>query len=100
MARKTSGGRREPIFAGKASLDGLRLNRTDRVGDNSDFEDEDEDEPSVRSRREKPEPRERKASTSKASKRRSSKVPFRKRFGRIAYWGAVLGLWAMIAAGG
>src|SRR5690242_12195562 len=96
MARKKSGGRREPKFEGKASLDGLRLNRTDRVGDNSDFEDE--DEPPVRTRREKPEPRERKASKSRSN--RARKVPFRKRFGRIAYWGAVLGLWAMIAAVG
>jgi penicillin-binding protein 1A len=99
MARKKSGGRREPKFEGKASLDGLRLNRTDRVGDQSDFEDQDEDEPPVRStRREKPEPRERKRS--KARPDRATKVSFRKRFGRVAYWGVVLGLWAMIAAVG
>src|SRR3569623_3285999 len=97
MARKKSGGRREPKFEGKASLDGLRLNRTDRVGDQSDFEDE--GEPPVRSpRREKPEPRERKRSTARSA--RATKDSFRKRFGRVAYWGVVLGLWAMIAAVG
>ena len=96
MARKKSGGRREPKFEGKASLDGLRLNRSDRVGDNSDFDDE--DEPPVRTRREKPQPRERKADKSRSS--RASKVSLRKRFGRVAYWGVVLGLWAMIAVVG
>src|SRR3569833_1074484 len=97
MARKKSGGRREPKFEGKASLDGLRLNRTDRVGDQSDFEDE--DEPPARSpRREKPEPRERKRS--KARSERATKASFRKRFGRVAYWSVVLGLWAIIAAVG
>jgi len=95
MARKKSGGRREPKFEGKASLDGLRLNRSDRVGDNSDFDDE--VEPPVRPRREKPEPR-----TAKPQKARSSraKTPLGKRFGRAAYWGVVLGLWAMIGTVG
>jgi len=95
MARKKSGGRREPKFEGKASLDGLRLNRSDRVGDNSDFDDE--DEPPVRARREKPEPRERKSQKARSSR---AKTPLSKRFGRAAYWGVVLGLWAMIAAVG
>ena len=96
MARKKSGGRREPKFEGKASLDGLRLNRNDRVGDNSDFEDD--DAPPARPRREKPEPRERKSGKSRSS--RAARTPLRKRFGRVAYWGLVLGLWAMIAAVG
>src|SRR3569623_3445797 len=97
MARKKTGGRREPNFEGKASLDGLRLNRTDRVGDNSDFEDEDEDEPPVRA---KPARRERKTSgkASKSRSRRASKNPFRKRFGSNANWGADLELRAMNAA--
>lgn len=96
MARKKSGGRREPKFEGRSSLDGLRLSRTDRVGDSNDYEDE--DEPPVRtSRREKPEPsRERRPRKGRAA----AKTSLRKRFGRVAYWSVVLGLWAMIAAVG
>jgi penicillin-binding protein 1A len=95
--RKKSGGRKEPLFGLPAALADLRLSPADRIPDATDEEDkpkkpvpkrkhdEDDDEP----------PRERKARAAKSGAKRRSKRRFR--FGRLVYWGAVLGLWAAIA---
>ena len=98
--RKKSGGRKEPLFGLAAALGDLRLSPQDRIpGGESQpkkssarrkVEDDDgDDEP----------PAERKPRPSRSSKRKSSarRGP---NFYRLFYWGAVLGLWALIAAVG
>src|SRR5713226_4256016 len=101
--RKKSGGRKEPQFGLGPSLAGLRLGPQDRVpaGDDETPKktsskrkaadpDEDEDEA----------PRERKPRPSRANRKRRSKTRARIGFYRLFYWGAVLGLWAVIAVVG
>src|SRR6187455_1832555 len=95
--RKKSGGRKEPLFGLPATLADLRLSPEDRIPAANDDDkpkksvpkrkpEEDDDEP----------PRERKPRVARSGARRRSKS--RKfRFGRLFYWGAVLGLWAAIA---
>jgi penicillin-binding protein 1A len=101
LGRKKSGGRKEPKFEGGASLDGLRLNPWDRVGNSEDDDrakrrasrDEDDDEA----------PRERRPRKSRAQARKEKKKSrqrSRTGFGRLVYWGTVLGLWAVIAGVG
>src|SRR6266700_1573651 len=100
--RKKSGGRKEPLFGLAAAMAELRLTPQDRIGSDSDEkprkavskrqidpDDEDDEELSL----------ERKPRTPRLSKRRSKS---RSRFSiaRLAYWGAVLGLWAAIAVVG
>jgi penicillin-binding protein 1A len=103
--RKKTGGRREPKFEGKASLDGVRLNPWDRVGDYGD-EDEDDDKPVRRaSRRDDSDdaPRERKPRKSRASAKREkpqARDKGRSSLGRVLYWGVVLSLWLVIAGVG
>ena len=103
LGRKKSGGRKEPKFEGGASLDGLRLNPWDRVGNS-----EDDDNPKRRNSRsdasdDDEAPRERRPRRSRAQARKDKKK-FRHRsrtgFGKVVYWGAVLGLWAIIAGVG
>ena len=97
--RKKSGGRKEPQFGLAASLAELRLSPQDRVSA------DDDDKPKKSSARRKTDesdddaPRERKPRVSKGRKR---KAKSRARFGlgRLVYWGAVLGLWAVIAVVG
>jgi penicillin-binding protein 1A len=97
--RKKSGGRKEPLFGLAAALGDLRLSPQDRIpGGESQpkkssarrkVEDDDgDDEP----------PAERKPRPSRSSKRKSRAR--RPNFYRLFYWGAVLGLWALIAAVG
>src|SRR4249919_81173 len=99
--RKKSGGRKEPLFGLPAALADLRLSPEDRIPAANDDdkpkksvpkrkpEEDDDDEP----------PRERKPRVARSGARRRSKS--RKfRFGRLFYWGAVLGLWAAIAVVG
>ena len=106
LGRKKHGGRREPKFDGAASLDSVRLNPRDRIGGRDDdappkrrtaksrpVEDDEEDE-MPRERPRKTRAAERKDSKSKARGRSRSGL------GRLIYWGAVLGLWAVIAAAG
>lgn len=103
--RKKTGGRREPKFEGKASLDDLRLNPWDRVGDYGDDDDEDDDKPVRRAakRDDDEAPRERKPRKTRAQAKRDKKQPRdgeRSRIGRVLYWGVVLSLWAVIAGVG
>ncbi len=97
LKRKKSG-RKEPKFEASSPLDGLRLNAWDRIGNSADSKPKrratrdtsgDDDEP-----RERP----RKSQARKDSK--ASRGRARGRIGRLIYWGAVLGLWAVIATGG
>ncbi|MCF2521554.1 transglycosylase domain-containing protein [Bradyrhizobium sp. G127] len=109
LGRKKKSGRTEPKFDVDASLDDLRLNRWDRVGGSEDAEesrpkrrvaksrpadDEDDDEA----------PRERRVRKTRASSRKDNKKKSRERsrsgWSRVVYWGAVLGLWAIIAGAG
>jgi len=99
--RKKNGGRKEPLFGLPAALADLRLSPSDRIPDAMDDEkpkksvakrkpEEDEDEP----------PRERKQRAPKGGAKRRAKSRGRFRFGRLVYWGAVLGLWGTIAVVG
>ena len=97
--KKKSGGRREPQFGLGASLAELRLGPRDRVVTDDDKPkkspvrrktDDDDDEP----------PRERKPRARKAASKRKSRANARFSVGRLVYWGAVLGLWAVIAVAG
>jgi penicillin-binding protein 1A len=95
--RKKSGGRREPQFGLAASLSELRLGPQDRVAGN--------DEPPKKSKRKAADPdddapRERKPRANRGGGKRRSKSRARSRLYRLFYWGAVLGLWAAIAAVG
>ena len=107
LGRKKQSGRKEPRFDGAASLDGVRLNPRDRIGGREDDEtppkrraaksrpvEDDEEDEMPRERPRKSRSVERKDSKSKARGRSRSGL------GRLIYWGAVLGLWAIIAAAG
>jgi penicillin-binding protein 1A len=97
--RKKSGGRKEPQFGLAASLAELRLGPQDRVAPAEDkpkkpspkrkAADSDEDAPRGR----KPRP-------GRSGGRRKSGAHARGGVYRLFYWGAVLGLWAVIAAVG
>ncbi|MBX9710483.1 MAG: penicillin-binding protein [Xanthobacteraceae bacterium] len=99
-------GRQEPKFDGRASLDDLRLNPWDRVG-NSEDDSEDDVPPKRAAKRnnfdDEDEPRERRPRKTRAQAKRDKK-PSRERarsgFGHLLYWGVVLGLWAVIAGVG
>ena len=106
LGRKKQGGRKEPKFDGAASLDGVRLNPRDRIGGR----DDDDAPPKRRAAKSRPldddeddMPRERPRKT-RAAERKESKSKARGRsrsgLGRLVYWGAVLGLWAIIAGAG
>src|SRR3954466_12367867 len=100
--RKKSGGRKEPLFGLPAALAELRLSPEDRIPAAADDDkpkksvpkhkpEEDDDEPP---------PRERKPRAAKSGAKRRAKSRGRFRFGRLLYWTAVLGLWAVIAVVG
>jgi penicillin-binding protein 1A len=98
--RKKSGGRREPQFGLGASLAELRLTPQDRINNA-------EASPKKSSPRRKPDesddepPRERKRTpVSRDRGRRKSSRRARPSVFRLFYWGAVLGLWAVIALAG
>ncbi len=99
--RRKAKGRKEPRFDFAGSLSHLRLTIEDRLlpvftGDRGAAkpskskrpQDDDEDAP-------EPKPR-----TEKKKKRGKRGKSARGRFGRLIYWGAVLGLWGVIAVGG
>jgi penicillin-binding protein 1A len=109
--RKT-GRRAEPKFDGAASLDDVRLNPWDRVGGPEDDADarpkrraaksrpaDDEDDDAAPRRAP---PRKSRGASRKDKSRDKSKARERSRFrlSRLIYWGAVLGLWAVIAIAG
>src|SRR6185369_8632022 len=92
--RKKGGGRKEPLFGLAAAMADLRLSPLDRVGGGDDKPksampkskpepEDDDDEP----------PRERKPRATRAGGKRRGKSPARFSLTRLAYWGAVLGLW-------
>ncbi|UGV29149.1 penicillin-binding protein [Rhodopseudomonas boonkerdii] len=90
--KKKGGGRKEPTFGLGAALSDLRLSAADRVPGGE------EERPKKAPKRE-PAEKPRKGRTS--SKARSkSRGGFTRGLKRMAYWGAVLGLWAAIAIGG
>jgi penicillin-binding protein 1A len=95
--RKKSGGRREPQFGLAASLSELRLGPQDRIPAAA--------EPPKKPKRKAADtdddaPRERKPRANRGGGKRRSKSRARSRLYRLLYWGAVLGLWAAIAAVG
>jgi penicillin-binding protein 1A len=97
--KKKSGGRKEPQFGLGAALSELRLGPQDRVPGGDD------EKPKKSPKRKASEtdddaPRERKPRASRASSKRKSKSRARSGLGRLVYWGAVLGLWAVIAVVG
>src|ERR1700754_3556058 len=97
--RKKGGERKEPQFGLGAALSELRLGPQDRVPGGDD------DKPKKSPKRKASEtdddmPRERKPRTSRASGKRKSGGRARGALGRLIYWGAVLGLWAVIAVVG
>jgi penicillin-binding protein 1A len=97
--RKKSGGRREPQFGLAASLAELRLGPQDRVAGN----DETPKKPSPKRKTgdtDNDAPRERRPRASRGDGKRRSKTRARSGLYRLVYWGAVLGLWAAIAAVG
>lgn len=97
--KKKSGGRKEPQFGLGAALSELRLGPQDRIPGGDD------DKPKKSPKRKASEtdddaPRERKPRASRAGSKRKSKSRARSGLGRLVYWGAVLGLWAVIAVVG
>src|SRR6478736_215654 len=97
--RKKSGGRKEPLFGLPAALADLRLSPEDRI---PAADDDDKPKKSVPKHKpeeddDEPPPRERKPRAPKGGAKRRAKSRGRFRFGRLIYWGAVLGLWAAIA---
>src|SRR5438046_5355552 len=97
--RKKSGGRKEPLFGLPAALADLRLSPEDRI---PAAVDDDKPKKPVPKRKpeedeEPPPPRERKPRAGRGGAKRRAKSRGRFRFGRLIYWGAVLGLWATIA---
>jgi len=93
LRRKKSSVRKEPQFGLGASLAELRLSPRDRIPNGESktrkpaakrpVEDDDNDPPPERKPR----------VSRRGSKRRSRRI----KIGRLLYWGAVLGLWAVIA---
>src|SRR5215468_2385782 len=101
--RKKSGGRKEPRFGLAAAMADLRLDPKDRIPAaeekmkksakrKADDDDDDDEAPLP--------PPERKSRVSRSGARRRAKSGRRFRLGRLVYWGAVLSLWAVIAAVG
>lgn len=98
-------GRQEPKFDGRASLGDLHLNPRDRVGNLGDNAEDDDAPPKRRaSGRENDDgPRGRQPRKTRAQAKRdkkSSRERSRSGFGRLLYWGVVLGLWGIIAGVG
>ena len=103
LGRKKNGGRKEPKFEGAASLDGLRLNPWDRVGNSEDDEAPKRRNPRDDNTDDDKQPRERRPRRSRAQIRKDKKKSrqrSRTGLGRLVYWCTVLGLWAGIAGVG
>ena len=96
FGRKKSGGRREPKFGLAASLASLRLNPQDRVA----ADDAKPKKSGKASNSDNNTSRERRPSASRTGKKSNARTTGRSRLFRLAYWSAVLGLWAAIATVG
>ena len=102
--QKKGGGRKEPLFGLPAALADLRLTVADRIPGGEDKPRKSEDKPKKSTKaaakpasdgpHDKP-PREQKAPVSRSKHRSKSRGSLK--IGRLFYWGAVIGLWAMIA---
>ena len=91
--RKRSGGRKEPQFGLASALGELRLSPQDRVSNGDE-----KPKKSAKSRAIEPDddaPRERKPRRGRSKRRSVARGGFG--IGRLIYWGAVLGLWGVIA---
>src|SRR5712671_3724414 len=94
--RKKSGGRREPQFGLAASLAELRLGPRDRVATGDDTPKKSAPKRKASDSGDDA-PRERKPRDGRGTTRRKSAGRARSGVYRLFYWGAVLGLWAVIA---
>ncbi|MBI5260485.1 MAG: PBP1A family penicillin-binding protein [Bradyrhizobium sp.] len=94
--KRKSRGRKEPLFGLPAALADLRLSPADRIPDP-------EDKPRKSSAKRKSEdaddepPQERKPPAGRSGTKRRTKSRGRFSIGRLFYWGAVVGLWGVIA---
>jgi penicillin-binding protein 1A len=95
--RKKGGGRREPQFGLAASLAELRLGPQDRIAAANDKPKKRSAKPRASDTDDDDAPRERKPRASRAGGKRRSKTRAGSGFYRLFYWGAVLGLWGVIA---
>ncbi len=96
--RKKGGARREPQFGLAAALSELRLSPRDRIAK----ADETPEKPPPKRKTPEPDddddaPRERKPRAGRSGGKRRSRKHARGGWYRLFYWGAVLGLWAIIA---
>lgn len=96
---KKKGGRKEPLFGLPAALADLRLTAADRVPGGDD-KPKKSAKPSAKRKSEdagEEPPRERKATAGRSGAKRRSQSRSGFSLGRLVYWGAVLGLWGVIA---
>ncbi|KRQ09887.1 transglycosylase domain-containing protein [Bradyrhizobium manausense] len=93
---KKKSGRKEPLFGLPAALADLRLTAADRIPGGDD-----KPKKSAGKRKAEPDgdepPRERKAPAKSSGAKRRSRSSISAGLGRLVYWGAVLGLWGVIA---
>ncbi|HEV2157072.1 penicillin-binding protein 1A [Bradyrhizobium sp.] len=97
---KKKGGRKEPLFGLPAALADLRLTAADRVPGGEDKPKKSaKSSPTKRKSEDAGEepPRERKAPAARSGAKRRAKSGGGFSLGRLVYWGAVLGLWGVIA---
>jgi penicillin-binding protein 1A len=94
--RKKNGGRKEPLFGLPAALSELRLSPQDRIPSPTD----EKPKKSPKRKSDDEAPRERKPRVTKSGSKRRSRRGGRGGLYRLVYWGAVLGLWGVIAAVG
>ena len=96
---KKKGGRKEPLFGLPAALADLRLTPADRVPGGEDKPKKSTKSSAKRKSEDAGDepPRERKAQAGRSGAKRRSKSRGGFGLGRLVYWGAVLGLWGMIA---
>jgi penicillin-binding protein 1A len=96
--KKKGGGRKEPLFGLPAALADLRLTPADRIPNAEDRPKKSKSSAKRKSDDADDElPPERKAPVSRTASRRRSKSRIGFGIGRLFYWGAVLGLWGVIA---
>jgi penicillin-binding protein 1A len=94
---KKKGGRKEPLFGLPAALADLRLTPADRIP-NPQEKPKKSAGKSKRKTDSGEAPRERKAAAGRSGAKRRAKSRIGAGIGRLVYWGAVLGLWGVIAA--
>jgi len=97
---KKKGGRKEPLFGLPAALADLRLTAADRIPGGEDKPKKSAKASAKRKSEDagdEPPPRERKAPAGRSGAKRRSKSRGGFSLGRLVYWGAVLGLWGVIA---